>query len=317
MPGYRGIANLMFRGTGAGEQTYVPIGSAAALAAGSVAGAFMAGQLANLNLGSNSPGAGFKWSTNNPFLPGCWINLTRMPKGLNPALAAIPNPQLDEEGVASFGDDCNGAHIVYECLTNIDWGMGDSSSSLDVPSFEDAAQTLFNENFGLSLQWVKPSTIESFVQEILDHIQGTLYQNPATGKLTLRLYRDDYQAVLATLPTLDSTNSKVEKFSRKAWGETVNEIVVSWTNPANEQEETVTYHDHANIAIQNGAIVSDSRNYYGVRNSDLAIKLAVRDIRTAAAPLASAEVTVDRRSFNLFPGGIVKLQSPKDNIRGS
>lgn len=207
--------------------------------------------------------------------------------------------------------DANPAHIIYECLTNVAWGMGSPASAIDVDSFEDAAVVLYNEGLGLSMIWTKQSSIESFVNEVLDHIEATLFVSPLTGLLTLKLIRDDYS--LTGLPEFTPDNSVVTKFSRKLWGETINEIIVTWTNPENEQEETVIAQDLANISTQ-GGIVSDGRNYYGVRSKELAMQLAHRDLRAASTPLASCDIEVSREGWSLLPGDVVVLNSPEDDI---
>ena len=204
--------------------------------------------------------------------------------------------------------DMNPAHIIHEALTDTVWGMGTPATALDDAAFRAAADTLFAENFGMSLLWTRQSKIEDFVQEILDHIQGVLYVDPSTGLLTLTLVRGDYDP--DTLDELTPDNCDVSSFSRKLWGDIVNEIIVTWTNPVNEQEETITVQDDASIATQ-GGIISDSRNYYGVRNRTLAMDLAMRDLRSAGQPLASATVEVDRSFWNKRPASVVKLTWPE------
>lgn len=211
------------------------------------------------------------------------------------------------------GVDANGAHMIYECLTNTDWGMGSPPSSINVESFSIAGRTLFNEGLGLSMAWMASTTIDAFVGEILDHILATLFVNPADGLLTLKLWRNDYNR--AELFELTPDNCEVTAFDRKGWGETTNEIVVTWTNPTNESEESITLQDLGNIAIQ-GAIVSDARGYHGVRNSVLAMQLAERDLRSASAPLASFELEVDRSAWNFVPGSVVKLTYPEEGVYG-
>jgi hypothetical protein len=205
-------------------------------------------------------------------------------------------------------DNANPAHIIYECLTNVDWGMGSPASAIDYDAFDLASQTLYAEQFGLSLLWTRQSTIQDFIQEILDHIQAVIYVDPSTGLLTLSLIRSDY--VEDDLPVIDPDNADLTSFSRKLWGDIVNEIVVTWTNPENEQEETITVQDDASIAIQ-GGIVSDSRNYYGVRNATLAQQLAWRDLRSAGQPLAAIEAEVDRSQWALRPASVVKVTWPE------
>lgn len=242
-------------------------------------------------------GSGFTWKSNVPYLPGVWVKVLRRSRGLNSANALI-------------GGDSNPAHIIYECLTNTDWGMGAPSTLIDVDSFTAAAAVLYAEDFGLSMIWTRQSSIEDFITEVLDHILATFYVNPTTGLMTIKLIRDDYD--IDELPILSPDNCKVTKFQRKLWGETTNEIQVTWTNPTNEQEETVIQQDLANISQQ--GLISDNRNYYAVRKSSLAVQLAVRDLRSAATPLATVEIDVDRTGWNLLPGGLVKLRYPEHGV---
>jgi hypothetical protein len=210
------------------------------------------------------------------------------------------------------GPDANPAHIIYECLTDSVFGMGAPSTLIDVASFEDCAQTLYDEGLGLSLTWSRQTEIENFVREIIDHIEATLFINPRTGLFTLKLIRGDYDE--EDLRELDPDNCVVKKWERKAWGDTINEVVVTWTNPETEEEEAAPpCHDLANIAMQ-GAIVSTSRNYYGVRSETLARQLGFRDLRVAAEPLASCDVEVDRTFWDLLPGDVVKLTWPEYGI---
>lgn len=219
---------------------------------------------------------------------------------------------------ALFADDVNGnanpAHMIYEILTDTEAGMGAPDALVDADSFILAAATLYAEGLGLSMRWTQQDTIENFVTEIIDHIQGTLFVNPRTGLLTLKLIRDDYDA--ENLRDINPDNADMTDFQRKTWGEITNEIVVTWTNPENEQEETIARQDAGAIAAQNGRIISSSRNYYGVRNASVATMLAERDLRAACVPLASAEVELDRTAWDLLPGDVVTLTWPEHGFDG-
>jgi hypothetical protein len=291
---YRGIASLFFHedlnvggsrlGSPAGSQTWIT-------------------QWLSSVWSSVSGYRGFYWSANNPYLKTIWAKVGRAARGLDTRYEKLWRNNQEF--------DCNPAHIIFECLMDRVWGMGSPLSAIDVASFESAAYTLYNEGFGLSLIWTRQSTIEDFVSEILDHIEATLFINPRNGLLTLKLIRDDYDP--DTLPVFNPQNSVVTNFSRKHWGETINEIVVTWTNPENEQEETTTAQDLANIAMQ-GAPVSDGRNYYGVRSAALAQQLAQRDLRAASYPIATCDLEADRSEWDLLPGGVCKVVSPDDYV---
>lgn len=200
--------------------------------------------------------------------------------------------------------DSNPAHIIYEVLTDTEFGMGVPAASLDSAAFTAAADTLFDEELGLSLLWVQQATGEQFVQEIIDHIEGVVYVDPNTGLLVLKLIRGDYDP--ATLPVLNRSNATIENFRRKGLGETINQLTVTWTNPENEEEETVTLQEPGNIAAQ-GNIVNDDRNYYGVRSSRLALQLARRDLRVGAYPLATLEAVLSNENWDVVPGQVFAL----------
>lgn len=218
--------------------------------------------------------------------------------GLNP----ISNPQ-----------DANPAHIIYECLTNTDWGLGLPDSMLDTASFVAAADTLYSEMFGLSMSWSSQTTIESFVNEVLTHVDGTYGVDPSSGKIFIKLIRGGYST--GSLFEVNEDNAVVKNFQRKALGETVNEVVVTWTNPDTENEETVVVHDLANYA-QQGTLISNSSNYYGVRSRELALRLALRDLTRSAYPVASVDMAVNRTGWGFKPGDVIKLTYPELGLNG-
>lgn len=211
------------------------------------------------------------------------------------------------------GLDANPAHMIYECLTNTDWGMGSPTSLIDTDNFNEVGVVLYNEPLGLSMIWTRQATAQDFIQQVLDHIQGALFIDPQTGLLTLKLIRGDYD--VETLPTIDPSNANLTNFNRKLWGEIVNEITVTWTNPETEQDETVTVQDLASIVTQ-GGIITDGRNYYGVRYASLAQRLGARDLRSAGAPLATFEAEVDRSFWFLRPASVLRADWPEHGLDG-
>lgn len=250
------------------------------------------------------PGAdylgGFYWTANSPFLQPVSVTAWRAPRGLDPA-------------TAMNGNDANPIHIIYECLTNSDWGMGAPTYHLNTANWTAAAAVVHEEAFGISLKWTSQMEIEQFVVEVLDHVQATFHVNPRNGLMEIKLLRNDYD--LATLRTIHPGNARFKSFARKLWGETTNEISVTWTNPENEEEVSVTAHDLGNIAAQ-GSTVSDNRNYYGIRNADLAMRVAQRDVRMSSAPLAAVEAELDRSFWDILPGEVVKVDWPEKNLSG-
>lgn len=240
--------------------------------------------------------AGFLWASNNPYLKSIWVKVRRKPGTWYPEKAMI-------------GNDANPMHIIRECVTNADWGMGASASVFDDAEIRAVADRLYAESFGLSLAWTEQTEIESFINEILTHIDASLCINPRTGKFRIKLVRDDY--VQSELPTFTRDHCTIKTSQRKGWSSTVNEVQVTWTNPSTEDEEVVTVHDPANITIQ-GGISSSSSNMYGIRNRDLATRAAMREINARSKALLQAEIEFDRTAFGLLPGDPFLLKGMKE-----
>lgn len=236
------------------------------------------------------------WIGNNPYIKPWEFDLSRYP--------TMPSSTVNE-----IGQDANPAHMLYELLNNSDWGMGYSAGAFDSTSFVDSAQTLFDEGLGLSMVWSSSDTIESFVSSILEHIDGSLYLDTFTGKFVLKLVRGDY--VLASLQIFDESNIvDMKNFSRRGWGETINELTVVYRDHADNKNIPVTVQDMANITLQ-GQVINQEKSYPGASNGTLATQLALRDLQVLSSPLARVEFRVNKDAWNLSVGEVFKLVWPK------
>ncbi|OQM75608.1 hypothetical protein BFN67_17705 [Pseudaminobacter manganicus] len=251
---------------------------------------------------------GFYWGANNPYLRKISARVRRPSIGLDPAIALIRMPD-DSKNRPQYAS--NPSHMIYECLVNKHWGMGENPDLIDKTTFEACAQTLYNEQFGLNMIWTRQSEIGKFIGEILDHVQGALFVHPATGKHTLKLLRADYD--VDQVPEINPSNATLSTFRRKAWGEISNEVVVTMSNSESGQEATVSAQDLAGIAAE-GGVISSSKNYYGVTSQPLAIKLAERDLAAAVNPIATCDATVDRTFWDTVTSDVVTLSWPEYNI---
>lgn len=281
VPAYRGLVSLVFRG--AQSAAYNPI----------------TGEVRYYTANS------FMWSTGNPYFKAPWVRIRRVKKGWS------RGNTVWYEAKAQIGRDMNPAHIVYECLTNLEWGMGYSPADIDDASFRAAADTLFDENFGLSLLWMEQATIEDFIKIILNHVDGTVRIDLRTGLFQLRLIRNDYDIDDIPQLTTDEILS-VESFQRTAWGDTANEIVVKYTD-RNQADATIAVQDLACIEAQ-GALVSVTREYIGIREGDLAARVATRDLTNVTTPLAKVTLTCNRIAYDWDVTDVFALTWPRLGI---
>lgn len=289
VPGFRGVLSLFFVGSGA-----VSFG-------GLFKKVNFKESISLFRYGSG----GFYWGSNSPFIRDVWVKIFRSPKGFYPERAFIPRPDSDEL-------DVNPAHIIWECATNAVWGSGVPPNAISHISMQAAADQLYAEGFGLSMTWTGQQSIDHFISIVTDHIDAVFDVNPRTGLFELNLIRDDYAT--EDLPELTPDNFRLTNFTRRAWEETVNEIVVTWRNPVNEEDETVTYHDLGNIAQQGGNIIPETLDFTGIRHAGLAMRVAQREGARRGAPLAVVEGMINRTGWSFMPGDVVLLTWPKRDI---
>lgn len=220
----------------------------------------------------------------------------------------------DVEIVEGLSADMNPAHIIRECLTDPDWGMGYAESDIDETSFIAAADKLYVEGLGISLLWDKQTSIEDFVKEIVKHIDAALYVDRYSGKFVLKLIRFDYDE--ASLLNLNEYNiDKVSDFSRPAFGELTNSISVNFWDSQTNTEASVTLQDIA-LAQMQGVTINTTVQYPGFTNRLVASKIAQRDLKTLATPLISCTIyaNTDARSLNI--GDVFKLTWPDYDVFG-
>ena len=299
-PGFRGLASLFFSGT---QDSVTTVETEP----GEISG-YLALRDELHDSGRAGKYAGFLWGTNNPYLRDIKARVRRAPVGLNPSLALIPIPN-SSTGRKQFA--ANPAHMIFECMTNRDWGLGENISTFDIPAYEACAQTLYDEGLGLNMIWTQQSEIRQFVNEILDHIQGATFVDPRTGKHTMKLLRGDYNA--NALPQINQSNAKISNFRRKTWGEITNEVTVTITNAETGKEQSVTVQDLGAITVQGGPTPS-AKNYYGIPYQKLGIEVGERDLAASVYPIATCDAEVSRAFWDQANSDVLEVSWPEYQI---
>jgi hypothetical protein len=201
--------------------------------------------------------------------------------------------------------DMNPAHIIRECITDPDWGMGYLDADVDDSSFELAANTLYSEDLGVSILWDKQVKLEDFIIEVLRHIDAALYVDRTTGKFVLKLIRSDY--VESSLSVFDETNIiSVKSYSRPTSNELINKVTVVFENVETGENEVVSV-DDPSLVLQYGGVNSTTIQYPGFSVFSTASKAAARDLKTLSSPILSATLTINREASSLNVGDVFKF----------
>jgi hypothetical protein len=227
------------------------------------------------------------------------FEIERVPDGLNMA-AADPGTEIVN------GQDANPLNVIYEIMTDTDWGLKIPSSEIDTTNFQTAASTVAGEGNGFSMVLDSEVEASEMINEVSRQIDGTVYFDRNAGLWKINLARDDYTP--ASLDLFDESNViALKDFARQTWEETTNQVRLLFADQSDSWKETYALaQDMANVKIQGGNISADV-NYPGVKNKTLANDLAWRDLRTLSFPLAKINFTVNREAYDKVPGDVFRF----------
>lgn len=207
----------------------------------------------------------------------------------------------------------NPAHIIYECVTNPEWGRGLPASEINESSFIYSANTFCDEAFGLCIIWYRKEEIESFIQTVLDHCGAVLYTDRETGLLTLRPIRADYD--VADLPVFGPDSGLLDIVDDDSGSQTdnYNEVIVTAHDPITNKDFEMRANNTA-AWQENGAANSLAVSYKGLPTPELAGRVAGRELKVHTSGLKNFKVILDRRGWRIAPGSCFVVQSPKRGI---
>lgn len=207
----------------------------------------------------------------------------------------------------SVGTGMNPMHIIYQCLSDPEWGMGeDPLEVINDANFRAMADQLFDEGFGLNMLWNQQTTIEEFVGIVLDHIAGMLAFDHTTGRYEVKLVRGDYDPT--TLPIFDESNlDSIDRFDRRSWGETVNDLTLSYTNAETGKGTAIIVQDLGNIASQQRRI-PEKADFSGINDPVLMRVVAGRELGARSTPLARLEAQATRAFWQYGPGDVIRIR---------
>jgi hypothetical protein len=227
-----------------------------------------------------------------------------------PVMALI---EIVDEGTGGTIKGMNGSHILVECNTNPQWGRGMPMEMIDENSYRYAAHVLCNEGWALCFPWFRQESVRDFIQVVIDHIGGVQYVDRETGKMTLRLIRDDYDP--DELPVFGPDSGLLDVQTDDAAGEETgfNEIIVKGFNPVLKKEISVRVQNIGAIQAQDGEIISVTKEYRGCPTEKMLLQIAIRELR-AQIGLRKLTLEFDRRAWRLAPGMPIKINFPDKNI---
>lgn len=227
-----------------------------------------------------------------------------------PEKAVILMQGYDADRVQKTIKAMNPVHIIFEAMTNRAWGLGRSRDLFLEDTWRQAADQIFDENYGLCLRWARQDTLMSFVQTVIDHIACAVYVDKFTGKYKIKLIRNDYDEDALPVFDMDSGLLSIDEATNASPYNMINEIVVNWHNPLTNEDSQAREHNLALIQTQ-GAINSDTRDYPGIPTALQGLRIAKRDLKSSSTNVRRFTLTCDRRAWRVQPADVFKIRDPQ------
>jgi len=223
-------------------------------------------------------------------------------------------------GQHKIGDECNPANVIYELITNTEWGFGRAASTVDVgvgSSFAKASATLIAEGNGFSMVVDRQMSAKALIAEVARQIDGHVYLDHLTGKWKIYLVRGAADANwgwdINTVPQLDEDSIReIRSLTRNDWSETTVQVQVRYHERADNYKEALAPSQNTSAAIiLGGGVITTPRgspsiiDYPGIRTGALAANIASRDARALSRPLVRATLRINRDAWDSQVGTVM------------
>jgi len=134
-------------------------------------------------------------------------------------------------GEGSYPFNYNPVHAVWQTLKMV----GLPETWLDSVSFLAAAEVVYDEGTGISMNMRDHQPCLTYVRSLLSHINGILFYG-ADGTLHLKLIRDDY--TVGNLQVVDiDTLLDDPMIERGSWMETTGEIQIQYSQIGEPEDD--------------------------------------------------------------------------------
>lgn len=216
----------------------------------------------------------------------------------------------------NVGLEANPATVLYDILTAKFGKLAIPTSKIDSASFLSAKVRLQEEGNGYSRAIDAGAEASEIIREILEQIDGVLYEDPSDGLIKIKLIRGDYDPAALKHVTVSNCEG-LQNFAAGGWEGIVNKVRVVFTNRARDyQESSATAHSQATAASQDGETREVVLRMPGVCTQELANTLAARELAARSRPIAKCTAVVSREFYRVCPGDAVKVTWPEYGVDG-
>jgi len=206
-------------------------------------------------------------------------------------------------------EDINPMEALYQICIDEWVGLGISTSEIDLTNWLDAATTLHAEGNGVSVMVTTSKQGKDIIKEILRQIDAIMFQDPATGKLKIKLIRSDYDPAL--IDSFDEDDIlQIRNFTKTAWEDVVSQVKVSFPQRDKESSSVAISQDMATAGMV-GRMKTVLMSFPFCYDRTTANTIASRERAQQSVPLFQMKLEMNRNAYTLRPGDVFKIAWPE------
>ena len=177
---------------------------------------------------------------------------------------------------------------------------------IDTASFLTTAETLYNEDMGISFQWQRDTPVKDIIDDIMNHVEGYLSEDTLTGKIRMVLNRADYDP--ETVPIFDESNIvDFTSYVRINPTVAVNRLTSTFTDPEQAFKSIpVMVEDLGNTFEQDMGAPGDI-DLHMFHSGNVAILRTSRELIQLSEGIISGAFVANRSAYALNIGDPIKL----------
>jgi hypothetical protein len=225
----------------------------------------------------------------------------------------IPDTSVD--ATMPNGKDMNPIAAALELMTT-NWGGNATPLSLfDLEAFQRDAAIVKNDanngmDQGYSQVLQQSAKAEDVLKEILEHVDGIMYEEPESGKIATRLLRQDYD-INSIQSFDDSSIIGISDLKKTLWSTTVNRARLLFRNRESAYDEDMAMAEDFALIQYQKKLTSSQRTMKSVTTAVGATFIAARDLSYSNVPLISFKLQVNRTGSKVRPGDVIRMTYSK------
>lgn len=209
--------------------------------------------------------------------------------------------------------DANAAHIIRQLLTDARFGFGKADAEIDSSNFSASATTLYDEGFGLSIEYFpgQKSPVD-LINDVCKIIDAVLVISPRTGLYKLNLVRPGDAVTLA----LGDGDIIAVDIAREERNELANRVTVKFMDRRKQREGSVTRYNNAAARAAQNVISSDAGLPPYIHSEALALRVCERELRAASIRKLKGTIVATRVAAGLEEGQKISVTSTPGQMIG-